>query len=205
MSIWTILGGPVFWLLIVLGVTSVLLFFNRLISLRRAHIDYVDFLRGVGNVLEQNNPEEALALCDETSAPVARIVAAAVRHRTASARILREAVDTTGRAEVGRFERRLAMLAIIAQSAPRLGLLGAIVGMARVVLAVGGQALVTRADLIGGAMQTLSAAAAGIVVAVSVQVMYGMLRVRLDHLTTDLEAAASEILGILAAHREVVS
>ena len=205
MSIWTILGGPVFWLLIVLGVTSVLLFFNRLISLRRAHIDYVDFLRGVGNVLEQNNPEEALALCDETSAPVARIVAAAVRHRTASARILREAVDTTGRAEVGRFERRLAMLAIIAQSAPLLGLLGAIVGMARVVLAVGGQALVTRADLIGGAMQTLSAAAAGIVVAVSVQVMYGMLRVRLDHLTTDLEAAASEILGILAAHREVVS
>ena len=72
-------------------------------------------------------------------------------------------------------------------------------------LVVGGQDLVTRADLIGGAMQTLSAAAAGIVVAVSVQVMYGMLRVRLDHLTTDLEAAASEILGILAAHREVAA
>ncbi len=38
MSIWTMLGGPVFWLLIVLGVTSVLLFFNRLIALRRAQI-----------------------------------------------------------------------------------------------------------------------------------------------------------------------
>ena len=195
MSVWTMLGGPVFWLLIALGVTSVLLFFNRLIALRRAQMGYEDFVRGVGNVLEQGNAEEALALCDETPAPVARIVAAAVRHRTASARILREAVDTTGRAEVGRFERRLALLAIIAQSAPLLGLLGTIVGMARVVIAVGG----------GGAMQTLGAAAAGIVVAVSVQVMYGMLRVRLDHLTADLEAAASEILGILAAHREAVA
>ena len=203
MSIWTMLGGPVFWLLIALGAASVLLFFNRLVALRRAQIDYADFVRGVGNVLEQNNPDEALVLCDETPAPVARIVAAAIRHRTGSARILREAVDTTGRAEVGRFERRLALLAIIAQSAPLLGLLGTIVGMARVVLAVGGEALVTRADLIGGAMQTLGAAAAGIVVAVSVQVMYGMLRVRLDHLTADLEAAASQILGILAAHREV--
>ena len=205
MSIWTMLGGPVFWLLIALGVTSVFLFFNRLIALRSAQIDYADFVRGVGNVLAQDNPDEALALCDETPAPVARIVAAAVRHRTGSARVLREAVDTTGRAEVGRFERRLALLAIIAQSAPLLGLLGTIVGMARVVLAVGGQALVTRADLIGGAMQTLSAAAAGIVVAVSVQVMYGILRVRLDRLTADLEAAASEILGILAARREVAA
>ena len=199
------LGGPVFWLLIVLGVTSVLLFFNRLVALRRAQMGYADFVRGVGNVLEQGNAEEALALCDETPAPVARIVAAAVRHRTASARILREAVDTTGRAEVGRFERRLALLAIIAQSAPLLGLLGTIVGMARVVIAVSGQPLVARVDLMGGAMQTLGVAAAGIVVAVSVQVMYGMLRVRLDHLTADLEAAASEILGILAAHREAVA
>ena len=203
MSIWTMLGGPVFWLLIALGAASVLLFFNRLVALRRAQIDYADFVRGVGNVLEQGNPDEALALCDETPAPVARIVAEAVRQRSSSARVLREIVDATGRAEVGRFERRLALLAIIAQSAPLLGLLGTIVGMARVVLAVGGQALVTRADLVGGAMQTLSAAAAGIVVAVSVQVMYGMLRVRLDRLTADLEAAASQILGILAAHREV--
>ena len=205
MSVWTMLGGGVFWLLTALGVTSVLLFFNRLIALRGAQVDYADFVRGVGNVLAQDNPDEALALCDETPSPVARIVAVAVRHRTGSARVLREAVDSTGRAEVGRFERRLALLAIIAQSAPLLGLLGTIVGMARVVLAVGGQALVTRADLIGGVMQTLGAAAAGIIVAVSVQVMYGVLRVRLDRLTADLEAAASEILGILAAHREAAA
>ena len=205
MSIWTMLGGPVFWLLIALGVTSVLLFFNRLMALRSAQIDYADFVRGVGNVLAQDNPDEALALCDETPAPVARIVAVAVRHRSGSARVLREAVDTTGRAEVGRFERRLALLAIIAQSAPLLGLLGTIIGMARVVLAVGGQDLVSRANLIGDVVQTLGAAAAGIIVAVSVQVMYGVLRVRLDRLTADLEAAASEILGILATHREVLA
>lgn len=205
MSVWTMLGGPVFWLLVGLGVVSVMVFFNRIVGFRRAQIDYADFVRGVENVLGQNNPDEAIALCDETPAPVARIVAAAVRHRTSPARILREAVDATGRAEVGRLERRLALLAIIAQTAPLLGLLGTILGMIRTVLAVNGKALVARADLIGGAMQALGAAAAGIIVAVSVQVMYGMLRVRLDRLTADLEAAASEILGILAAHRESVA
>lgn len=205
MSIWTMLGGPVFWLLVGLGVVSVMVFFNRIVGFRRAQIDYADFVRGVENVLGQNNPDEAIALCDETPAPVARVVAAAVRHRTSPARILREAVDATGRAEVGRLERRLALLAIIAQTAPLLGLLGTILGMIRTVLAVNGKALVTRADLVGGAMQALGAAAAGIIVAVSVQVMYGMLCVRLDRLTADLEAAASEILGILAAHKEAAT
>ena len=51
-------------------------------------------------------------------------------------------------------------------------------------------------------MQSLTATAAGLVVAISVQVMYGMLHVRLDRLVVELEAAASDILGLLAARRE---
>lgn len=205
MSVWTMLGGPVFWMLVALGAAGGLVFLNRLVWIRRAQIDYADFLRGVGNVLEQNNPDEAIALCDETPAPVARIVAAAIRHRASSARILRDIVDSAGRAEVGRFERRLATLAIIAQSAPLLGLLGTVIGMMKVVLSVNGEALVTRVDLVGGAMQALGATAAGIAVAVCVQVMYSVLRVRFDRLTADLEAAASEILGMLAANRETAA
>lgn len=71
MSVWTMLGGPVFWVLTLLGVASVFVFFCRLLDLRRAQIDYQDFIRGVANVLEQGNVDEALAICDETSAPVA--------------------------------------------------------------------------------------------------------------------------------------
>ena len=111
-------------------------------------------------------------------------------------------MDTTGRAEVARLERRLALLAIIAQAAPLLGLLGTVLGLARVLLALNTTALVARADLLGGAMQSLTATAAGLVVAISVQVMYGMLHVRLDRLVVELEAAASDILGLLAARRE---
>lgn len=201
MSVWTMVGGPVFWVLALLGAASVFVFFNRLLNLRRAQIDYQDFIRGVANVLEQGNLDEALAICDDTPVPVARVVAAAVRHRDGSARVLRETVDSAGRAEVARLERRLAMLAIIAQSAPLLGLLGTVMGMTRVLLALNTAALVTRADLLGGAMQALVAAAAGLVVAVSVQVMYGMLHVRLDRLVADLEAAASEILALLSTRR----
>lgn len=205
MSAWTLAGGPVFWVLALLGAASVFVFVARLLDLRRAQIDYVDFLRGVENLLAGGKADEALAICDETAAPVACIAGAAIRHRGGSARVLRETVDTAGRAQVARLERRLAMLAIIAQAAPLLGVLGTVLGMARLVVSLNAAPLVVRADLLGAAAQSLTSAAAGLIVAVSVQTMYGMLHVRLDRLVVDLEAAASEILAMLAAKREVAS
>lgn len=198
MNAWAAAGGPVLLILLALGVCAVALFATRLIMLRRAHVDYADFVRGVANVLSQNNVDEALAICDETPVPVSRVVAAAVRHRSGSSRALREAVDATGRAEVGRLERRLAALAVIAQIAPLLGLFGTVLGMIRTVLALDAAGPIVRTDLVGGLLQALVATAAGLVVAVPSHVMYAMLRTRVDRLIVEVEAAAGEILATLA-------
>ena len=39
--------GPVFWILVVLAAAAVFVFFERLFELRRAQIDWQDFLKGV--------------------------------------------------------------------------------------------------------------------------------------------------------------
>ena len=54
-------GGPVFWIIAASGVIAVLLFVSRWFALRRARIDYADFLDGVTNVLARGNESEALA------------------------------------------------------------------------------------------------------------------------------------------------
>ena len=198
----TFSGGIVFWILIGLAVVAVFTYFERLLDLRRAQIDWQDFLKGVVNVLDSGNTDEALAICEDTPAPVAQVVATAIRHREGSARILRDAVDSQGRAEIGRLDRRLATLAIIGQIAPLLGLLGTVVGFMKTVAAANAGAVVARADLMSGAMQALSSAALGLAVAIPVAVMYGSLRVRLDRTVVDLEAAASQITGYISAQKE---
>ena len=198
----TFSGSPVFWILAAMAVVAVLTYFIRLIDLRRAQIDYQDFLKGVVNVLDSGNDEEALAICEDVAAPVAQVVATAIRHRSGSARILREAVDSQGRAEVGRLDRRLATLAIIAQIAPAVGLLGTIIGFIKTVLAANAQVIVSRADLLNGSMEALVSAALGLAVAIPAAVMYGSLRVRLDRAVVELEAAASQIIGYLSALKE---
>lgn len=192
----------VFWVFAVLAAVAVVTYIGRVIEFRRAQIDYQDFLKGVVNVLASGGEDEALAICDDALAPVAQVVATAILHRRGSERILREAVDSKGRAEVGRLDRRLATLAIIAQVAPLLGLLGTIVSFSRTVLAANAQAIVVRADLVNGTMEALVSAALGLAVAIPTTVMYGSLRVRLDRIVVEMEAAASQIVGYLTAQRE---
>jgi len=194
----TISGGPVFWILATLAVAAVVIFFERFFELRRVQIDWQDFVKGVINVLASGNADEALAICEDTAVPVANVVATAIRHRDASARVLREAVDSQGRAEIGRLDRRLAALAIIGQIAPLLGLLGTVVGFIKTVLIVNSQELVARADLLNASMEALLAAALGLGVAIPVAVMYGMLRVRMERIVVEMEAAASQITGYIS-------
>ena len=198
----TVTGGFVFWILLLLAVVSVIVYFERLLDLRRAQIDYQDFIKGVVNILSSGNDEEALSICEETQAPVANVVATAIRHAKCSARGMRDAVDTQGRAEIGRLDRRLAVLAIIAQIAPLLGLLGTVIGFIKTVLVANSQELVSRADLFNSAMEALVSTALGLAVAILGSVMYNSLRVRLDRTVIELEAAASQIIGFISTLRE---
>ncbi len=195
-------GSFMFWVLAILAAVAVVTFFERFIDLRRSQVDYEDFLKGVVNVLDRSSADEALAICEDTAAPVASVVSTAIRHRSDSARLLREAVDSQGRAEIGRLDRRLAVLAIIAQTAPLLGLLGTVIGFIRTVMTANGSELVSRAALMGHVMDALVSSAAGLVVMVLAAVMYGFLRVRLDRIVVDLEAAASQIIGYISTQRE---
>lgn len=195
-------GGPVFWILVITAAASVIIYFERMIELRRARIDYADFLDGVINILNAGNDGEALAMCEDASVPVANVVASAIRNRKASARVLREAVDSQGRAETGRLERRLASLSIIAQVTPTIGLIGAIFGFIDTVMLVNSTEIVARAQLLEAAMKALVPAAMGLVVSVPVTVMHGSLRVRMDRVVVELEAAASRIVGYISTLKE---
>lgn len=195
----TITGGGVFWILLALAVAAVVVFFERFFELRRAQIDWQDFIKGVVNVLSRGNTDEALAICEDTAVPVANVVATAIRHRSGSARALREAVDAQGRAEVGRLDRRLASLAIMGQVAPLLGLLGAVIGLIRAVMLVNSDAIVTKAALMTASMGALVPAALGLAVAIPIAVMHGSLRVRMDRIVVELEAAATSIVGYVSA------
>ncbi|MBO5774768.1 MAG: MotA/TolQ/ExbB proton channel family protein [Kiritimatiellae bacterium] len=192
-------GGSVVWIIAALAVVSVFIWLERLLNLRRAQINVNDFMKGVINILDSGNDEEAIAICEEEVAPVSSLVSVAIRNSDGGARKIRDAIDAEARASVGRLDRRLAALAIIAQIAPILGLLGTVIGFINVVMSVNASDIVSRADLLGGAMPSLVSAASGLALSIAATVMYGSLRVRLDRVVVEMEAAAGQIFGYLSS------
>ena len=180
-----------------MAVAALVVFFERFFELRRAQIDYQDFVKGIVNILSRGNENEAVAMCEDTAVPVARIVATAIRHRNGSEKALREAVDSQGRAEASYLNRRLAALALIGMISPLLGLLGTIIGFIKTMLLVNSGELVSRANLSAASMEALVSAAVGLAVAIPVSVMYSMLRLRMERIVVEMEAAASQIVGHL--------
>ena len=188
-------GGPVLWTIAAVGFAAAWVFFVRYFDLRRAHVVYADFMAGVDNLIEKGNNREAIAICEETMVPVAKVVAAALRRHGESADSVREAAEIAARSEIRRFSRRLSVLQTVAQISPLLGLFGTVVGFAKALVAVAGKSLATRFDLVPLMGPALTCAAAGLLVAVLVHVMHALLRARLEHLTADLDAAASDVVG----------
>ena len=191
-------GGPVLWLILALGAAALVVFLERSLQLHRDRIDSTDFLLGIFNALRRGNDQEALALCEETPGPVARLASIAIRRRAEPRERLLLELDQAGSAEVARLERRLAFLSLIAQSAPVLGLLGTVLGILRSLLAWrAALPLAASAGIADGLVAAAVTTAAGLAVALPCYLGFNVLVVKIDRLVLDMRDAASECVWFL--------
>lgn len=195
-------GGPLVWVLLLVGATGLLVFLERLLHLHRAKIRSEDFLQGLFRNLEYGHVEEALRVCEETPGPVAYLAKTAILHRDNDPEAFKRALDNGGRVEISRMERRLLILASTAQVAPLLGLLGTVLGLVRALLIMRQRGpLVQFADLSGWLMQALVTTALGLMVAIPAYGGYNFLINKVEKIVLDMERAASEITAFFRSPR----
>lgn len=191
-------GGPVLWIIVLSGVLALAVFVERGLHLHRARIKSDDFLKGIYNILKRNNIREALTICEETPGPVAYIVKTAILHREDQKEAVRQAVDEASLAEISRMERRLVVVATVAQLAPLLGLLGTVLGMMKFLLLMKAQSpLVQSANVWEGLMGAMVTTAAGLMVAIPCYAAFNLLVIKIDRIVLDMERAGSEIIAFL--------
>lgn len=195
-------GGPLMWPILFCSIIALAIAIERFISLRRANIDTREFMDTVRQVLRQNRIQEAVEICDETDAPVARILKAGIlKHNRGKAEI-REAIEDAGHLEVPRLERYLSALATCANIAPLLGLLGTVAGMIRAFAQIEHkQGQVTPSDVAGGINNALITTAAGLSVAIPTLVVYNYFVSRVENMVLEIEVSSSELVDLLTRHK----
>ncbi len=192
-------GGPVIWVIILAAAAAAAVFIERALYCHRSQINSAEFLNGVRTVIKRGNIVEAIAICDATAGPVARLVKAAILAREHGRERVREAVEEAGLTEVPRLEEKLNLLATIAQIAPLLGLFGTLVGFIDVFSQIEQAGLYAHIEMLShGVWKALVCAAGGIGVAIPAHAGYNYLVSRVNKIVLDMERAAAEIVNVVS-------
>jgi len=195
-------GGVFMWPILGCSVVALAITIERFITLRRSTIDTREFMDTMRQILRQNRIQAAIETCDETNAPIARIMKAGVLKHKRSKEDIREALENAAHMEIPKLERSLSTLATCANISPLLGLLGTVQGMIMAFAQIQNlRGQVTPADLAGGISTALITTAFGLMVAIPILVVYNHFVTRVENLTLEMEISASELVELLTQNK----
>lgn len=151
--------------------------------------------------LSQGRFEQALEAANRSDAAVGRILGYGLqRTRLAGQRDEIETAMEEGLMEVlPRLERRTHYLAIFANIATLLGLLGTIIGLIQAFTAVAGADPVQKADMLSASISVaMNTTAFGLMVAIPLLLIHAVLQTKTTELVDSLEMSAVKFLNIIA-------
>jgi biopolymer transport protein ExbB len=192
-------GGLMMYPLVICSLLGVGVIIAKSWTLWIAHRDTQKVLETVGQLARAGKIDEATRVAVETTGPTAAILLAGLRRiqkREVRDGEVEQAVSTTGTIELGFLERGLVVLATIANVAPLMGFLGTVAGMILAFAAIEIAGDVDPSLVAGGIKVALLTTAAGLVIAIPVNIAYNFFVTRIDTLIVDMEQGAQEIINI---------
>ena len=187
-------GGVTEFVLIFMSIAGLALVIEHLVTIRRDRVAPANIMQELETLIEEDEFEEALDLCEAESCMLTRTVSAGLSVKDAGAVQVRAAVDEAVEDETTRLYSKTSALAMLAALAPMLGLLGTVIGMMRAFseLATGP---VGPAVLAVGITQALVTTATGLIVAIPIMAFYGYFRMRIVKLVQDVDHITCELLA----------
>ena len=192
-------GGWMMYPLVLCSLIALGVIIAKAWTLWVAHRSTVRVLDDVEQAARSGRIDEAVQIAAETPGPAAAILLAGlrrIRNKTIREGELEQAISTTGAIELGFLERGLVILATIANVAPLMGFLGTVAGMILAFGAIERAGEVEPSLVAGGIKVALLTTAAGLIIAVPVNIGYNFFVTRIDALILDMEQGAQKVLNI---------
>jgi biopolymer transport protein ExbB len=193
---WFHQGGVAMYPLFLCSVVGVAIILERIWALRRSRIIAPALEELIDNTPASGDGHEKIKSLSANDATVlGELVRAIYKHAAMAKNENVEAVQSIARQIVGRLERGLTTLSIIAEISPLLGLLGTCSGMVKLFVDVSQHGLGEPAQISRGIFEALIATVTGLAVAIPALVSYMYLRRRIELLVLEMERYTNELLG----------
>lgn len=190
-------GGFMMWPLGLCALLGLIIIVWKLIDLSGKSIRTRKFLREVDELIAQRRINEALALSRDSNTPAGRILAAGLeRHDEGSERVMK-AIENVGLIEMAGLESGLVWLATVSNVAPLLGFLGTVMGMIAAFAAIESAGEVEATVVASGIKIALITTAAGLAIAIPINIAHNYFVTRVDRLVLDMEESAQKMVDAL--------
>jgi biopolymer transport protein ExbB len=141
----------------------------------------------------------AMRTCERYNSPFANIIRAGLTEANEPLPVVRQEMEDTGRREVKRLERFMALLETVAAASPLLGLLGTVVGMIEVFAVISVEGVGQTGKLAGGIAQALITTAAGLSIGIPALVLYNFFDSRIEGFVVKIDTHSHLLLKRIAA------
>ncbi len=191
-------GGFAMWFLLVCAILGVALILERLYSLFiKARLNPRGFLERLISIIDSQGINAGIALCDQTAAPVAKILRSVLEKAHQGKDAMEEMVTRSAATELGFLDRGMALLAGLTTVAPFLGFLGTVMGMITAFAAIARAGEVEPTVVASGISTALITTKWGLIIAAPLAIIHILFSGKVDGYTRDMEEAASGLIDYL--------
>lgn len=192
-------GGWMMYPLLLCSLLGFGVIFAKLYVLIVAHRDSKKLIADVGEQARGRRLPEALDQAQATPGPVSAILLAGLNRVREKRPVdeVEQAMDSAGKIELGFLERGLVLLATVATVAPLLGFLGTVWGMIEAFGAIEAAGQVEATLVASGIKIALITTAAGLLIAIPINIAYNYFVTRIDQLIVDMDEASSLVTSLV--------
>ena len=188
-------GGIVMYPLSLVAIIALLLFLERFIMLSyRGHLGR-RFTKKMDALVAEKKYEEAANLCHKKETSLAMVLFAVLNKvndtRENAERSLQEALLR----EQPKLERRMGLLAAMGTIAPLLGLLGTVTGIITLFTVITEVGTNDARVLAGGISEALVTTEMGLVIAIPVMILHGLLSEKIEKITSELYVQSTSLMN----------
>jgi biopolymer transport protein ExbB len=191
-------GGFVMWFLLICAVIGIGIILERLYSLfLKARLSPKSFHEKLTSTIDSQGIDAGIALCDQTAAPVAKILRAILEKADKGKDAMEEMVSRSAATELAFLDRGMALLGGLTTVSPFLGFLGTVIGMITAFAAIALAGEVEPTVVASGISTALITTKWGLIIATPLAIIHILFSTRVDGYTRDMEEAASSLIDYL--------
>jgi len=188
-------GGPVMWPLLFCSILGVAVAIERWLVLRNAQINVNEFLAKLRkSLLVNKSVRDGIKVCEQYKGPLASIMKAGLLKYGQPKEDVQKTIETAAIHEMSRLEKRLMILASLVTVSPLLGFLGTVTGMISSFEALASQGLSNPGAVAAGISEALITTAAGLMVALPLQLAYNYFTSRINKTVREIETSTNMLL-----------